>query len=655
MHAFVRSTSGLSWVNLPEVEPLGLPSSTAYILPGPLTALSYPHPTDQATPLGRSTADGTAVLVTPVSSLLSQPTAASPHVYPLLPAATVGTSFQHTMQFHPQTRVPLATPFPPPGVIRPRPSPSNAEPPSSSESLSEEHTHVSLHSTPVPALSQPSAQPSHQPPLASLASVPQHRPAYAQPLLPPSSVSVATTGALREPLSAAVGPTAPHQASTSPTLTLQSASQRHLYPVASVLHTSVQSSHHKTTTVFASTLTSHSYTQSTPVSSAPTQSQAKSQQPSLPLHHCCAISTPIGHTNTSLNSPPPTSMNISQKSAVFPITVPSYTLPSPGLSSVRSSAHAVPTTAATTHRGAVPYSPLVASPITSGSDDSVSGSGGVELPTTSHPPEHSGQGKVSSHSYADQPPLHSSEPVLCHGYGDPSPESSSISQLSSLSSLTPHGIIQSLLAHGRREEEGEVTLQSSTLQSDLSHLELSGGTESFIAPPAPEGEAHTGSISYSPTRQPESLAPHSLSVSEGDRLPEEDSPTKNAPAEEMPSMTLQEAFLLKKSLFIQRSQERQKLAMAKAKLAQSRGRGAMKASTGPLATVQLSDRGQSGELATSTEVSQPSSTVSCHREQEQPRSTSVRGKRSVTFSSPVTVLQSSGLFSPPEVHNSRGE
>jgi len=112
---------------------------------------------------------------------------------------------------------------------------------------------------------------------------------------------------------------------------------------------------------------------------------------------------------------------------------------------------------------------------------------------------------------------------------------------------------------------------------------------------------------------------------------------------------------LKKSLFIQRSQERQRLAMAKAKQAQSRGGGAMKASTGSLTTAQLSDEGQSGELATSTEHSQPSSTGPCHREQGQPRSTSVNGKRSVTFSSPVTVLQSSGLFSPPEVHNSRGE
>ena len=678
MHSFVRSTSGLSWANLPEVEPLGpgLPSSTAYILMGPSTALSYPHPTDQATLLGRSTADGTAVLATPESFLLSQPTAASPHVvYPLLPAATVRTPFQHTRQLHLQTRVLPATALPPPGVIRPRPSPSNATPPSSSEPLSGEHTRVSLHSTPLPTLSQPSAQPSLQPPLASPALVPRHHPAYAQPLLPPSSVSVAAAGALREPLSAAVGPTAPHQASTAAAPTLQSATQRHLYPVASVLGTSVQSPHHKPTTVFASTLTSTLTTsltshsagpvqraQSTLLSSAPTtQLQAKRQQPSLPLHHHFAISTPLGHKNTSLDSPPPTSMHISQKPPVFPITTSSCPLPSPGLSSVRSSAHAAPTTAATTHRG-YPYSPLLTSPIMSGSDDSVltkSSSSGVEPPTTSHPPEHSGQGKVSSHSYADQPPLHSSEPVLCHGYGDPSPESSSISHLSSLSSLTPHGIIQSLLAHGRREEEGEVTLQSSTfspLQSDLSHVELSGGTESFIAPPAPEAGGHTGNTSYSPTQQPDSPAPHSLSVSEGDQLPEEDSPTKSAPpTEEKPSMTLQEAFLLKKSLFIQRSQDRQRLAMAKAKQAQSRGKGAMKASAGSLTTAQLSDERQSRELATSTADSQPSSTGPCHREQGPPRSTSVRGKRSVTFSSPVTVLQSSGLFSPPEVHNSRGE
>ena len=668
MHAFVHSTSGLSWVNLPEVEPLGpgLPSSTPYILPGPSTALSYPHPTDQATPLVRLTADGTAVVATPKSSLLSQSTSASPHVaYPLLPAAAVGTSFQHTRQFHPLTRVLPATALPPPGVIRPRPSPSNVTPPSSSEPLSGEYTHVSLHSTPLPTLSQPSAHPSHQQlPLASPALVPQHRPAYAQPLLPPSSVSVAPAGALREPLSAAVGPTAPHQASTAAAPTLQSAAQCHLYPVASLLDTSVQSPHHKPTTVFASTITSHSagpvqQAQSTLLSSAPTtQSQANRQQP---LHHRFAVSTPLGHKNTSLDSPPPTSMHISQKPPVFPITTSSCPLPSPGLSSVRSSAHAVPTTAATSHRG-YPYSPLLTSPITSGSDDSVltkSSSSGVELPTTSHPPEHSGQGEVSSHSNANQPSLHPLEPVLCHGHDDPSPESSSISHSSSLSSLTPHGIIQSLLvAHRRREEEGEVTLQSSTfspLQSDLSHLELSGGTDSFIAPPAPEAEGHTGNISYSPTQQPDSPAPHALSVSEGDRLPEEDSPTKSAPAEEKPSMTLQEAFLLKKSLFIQRSQERQRLAMAKAKQAQSRGGGAMKASTGSLTTAQLSDEGQSGELATSTEHSQPSSTGPCHREQGQPRSTSVNGKRSVTFSSPVTVLQSSGLFSPPEVHNSRGE
>lgn len=660
--AFLHSTSGFSWASLPEVEPLGpgLNSSTAYGLPGTLTELSYRQPSSQ---LGRSTADGATILATPKSSLLCAPTTSPYLVYPLLPAATAGTSFQHTLQLYQQAPGHTATALAPPGVIHPRPSPSTTSaPPSGSELFNGGHARVPVGYATVPTLTQPTAQPSRQLPHASTAPPPQHHLSHAQPLLPPASVSVAGVGACSVPLPSAARPTAPYHVSTAAAPTLQPSAQHHPSPVATVSHTSTEHSHHSPT-VFVSPLTSRSaattqQTQSSPLSSAPT-THAESHQPSLPLHRF-AISTPLGHMNASLDSPPPTSMHIPQKPPVFPITS-SHPLPSPGLSSVRSSAHATTTAAATTHKG-YPYSPLLTSPIVSGGDDSEltrSSSSSAKLPTASHPPEHRSQGHACCQSHSEQPPPHSSEAVLHHVYGDSSMESSSTSHLSSLSSLTPHGIIQSLLAHRRGEEEGEVALQASTfspLQSDSSHLEPSGQSELFISPVAPEVVGHTGSTSdtYNPVQQPDSLPPHSLSASEDDLLPREDSRTHSA-SEEKPSMTLQEAFLLKKSLFIQRSQERQKQAMAKAKQSQLKGRGRKKASTKPLTATQPSEGGQSGELVTSTEGSLPSSTEPCHGAGAQPSSTSGRSKRSVTFSSPVTVLQSSGLFSPPEVHNTRGE
>ena len=660
---FLHSSSGFSWASLPEVEPLGprLNSSTAYSQPGTLTGLSY-QPSSQ---LGRSTADGATVLATPKSSLLSVPTTSPYLVYPLLPAATAGTPFQHTLQLYQQARGHTATALAPPGVIHPRPSPSTTSAaPSGSELFSGGHAHVSVGSTIVPTLTQPTAQPSGQLPHASTAPPLQHHLSHALPVLLPASVSAAGVGAVSVPLPSAAIPTAPFLASTAAAPTLQPGAQRRPSPVASVVHTSTKHSHHSPT-VFVPPLTSHSaaatqQAPSSPLYSAPT-THAESHQPSLPLHHF-AISTPLGHMNASLDSPPPTSVHIPQKPPVFPITMSSHPLPSPGLSSVRSSTHATTTAAATTHRG-YPYSPLLTSPIMSGSDDgelTKSSSSSAEPPTASHPPEHRSQEHAWYQSRSEQPPPHSSEAALHHVYGDSSVESSSISHLSSLSSLTPHGIIQSLLAHGRREEEGEVALQASTfspLQSDSSHIEPSGQSEPFISPVAPGVVGHTGSTSdaYNPAQQPDSLPPHSLSASEDDFLPREDSHTNSASAEEKPSMTLQEAFLLKKSLFIQRSQERQKQAMAKAKQSQLKGRGRKKASTESLTATQPSEGGQSSDLVTSTEGSAPSSTELCHGAGAQPRSTSGRCKRSVTFSSPVTVLQSSGLFSPPEVHNTRGE
>ena len=152
--------------------------------------------------------------------------------------------------------------------------------------------------------------------------------------------------------------------------------------------------------------------------------------------------------------------------------------------------------------------------------------------------------------------MRTSDAVLHPTYGvDSSVESSSTSHLSSLSSLTPHGIIQSLLAHARGEEEAETTLQTSTfspLQSDLSYLEPSGRSDPIVSPLAPEVVGHTTggtSEAYSLEQQTDSLSSHSLSVSEEGQLPGEDSPAQSAPVPtEKPSMTLQEAFLLKKSL-----------------------------------------------------------------------------------------------------------
>ena len=648
--AFLHSASGLSWVNLPEVEPLGpgLYPSAAYGLSGPSTGLSYHHPSDQAILLGRSTTDGTAVLAMPKSSLPSAPTT-SPHlVYSPLPAATAGTSFQHAHQLHQQPHGLPSTALAPPGVIHPRPSPSTSSaPPSGSELPSGGHTQVSMDSNTLPMPTQPTTQPTRHLHLTSKPRAPHHHPSETQPLPPTSSVSVAGAGALSEPLPSAAGPTAPPLAST--------ATLHHPHPPAS-WHTSVQQSQ-RSPAMFVSPLTSHSaaavqQTQSTPLSSAPaTLSHTATHQPSLPLGQHFAVSTPLRHTNAFLDYPPPTSIHIAHKPPVFPIAATSHPLPSPGLSSVRSSAHAVPTAAVTTHRG-YPYSPLPTSPIPSGSDDSVltkSSDGGVGL-----------QGKVHSQSRSEQPPPGSSEAVLCHVYGDSSTESSSTSHLSSLSSLTPHGIIQSLLAHAHGEEEAEATLQSSTfspLQSDLSHLEPSGQSDPIISPLVPETVGHTGSTleAYNLAQQTDSLPPHSLPASKEGHLNGEDSPTQCASVTEKPSMTLQEAFLLKKSLFIQHSQKRQKQAMVRAKQAQRQGGGTKKASTRSVTATQPSEGGQSSELTTSTEDSQPSSTEQCRSRQVQPRSTSSHGKRSVTFSSPVTVLQSSGLFSPPEVHSTKGE
>ena len=666
----------MSWVNLPEVEPLGSGSNTsnAYSLPGGLTELSYPQPSDQASLLRRPAADGATALALSNTSLLSASSASPYPVYPLLPAVPAGMSFQRMLQPYQHVRNGMATPLAPPSVIHPRPSPSTSNAsPSSSDQLSRGIARVTLGPTTSPTVPptvpHPVARPPHQLPPTATALPSYHYVSHSQPLLPPASVS-AIEGAHSKLLPSGARPTVP-LASTAPTQILHSSAVRDPPPVATVLHTSTKQSQ-PSPTMFVSPLTSHTtaparQTQSTLLASEPT-THAVSHQASLPLHHF-AMSTPLGHSDT-LNSPQPPSLYIPGKPPVFPTTAPSRPLPSPGLSSVRSSVHTT-TAATTTHRG-YPYSPLLPSPISPGEDNSdltQSTSSGDHLPTTSHPPEHRNQVPASSQPRGEQTLPNTSEAVIRHAYrGDSSLESSSTSHLSSLSSLTPHGIIQSLLAHGEgkaAEEEGqEVMLQASTispLQDTSSHFVPSGQNGSLISPLGPDVMGCTGSTSeaYSSAQPLDSLPLHSLSASSDDSPSTEGNPAYDASTEAKPSLTLQEAFLLKKSTFIQRSQERQKQAMAKAKQLQLQGSGRKKASAKPSAksstAMQPSGGGRSSELASSTKGSQPSTSELSQATGVHSRSTSGHSKRSVTFSSPVTVLQSTGMFSPPEVHSAKGE
>lgn len=643
-------------MNLPEVEPFssGLNTSTSYSLHGALTELSYHPPTDQASQLGRPAADGATALAVPN---LSGPSTSPYPVYPLLPVATAGMSFQRLLQPYQQAHNGMATPLAPPTVIHPRPSPftSNASP-SSSDQLSRGYAHLTVGPTTTSTVAQPVTRPPHQLPPTITALPSHHYFSHAQPLLLPAS------GAHSRPLPSEARPTAP-LTSTAPTQIFHSTALPHPSPVATVMHASTKQSHHSPT-MFVSPLTSYTtaptqQTQGTLLPSEPTTC-AVSNQPSLPLHHF-TMSTPLGHLDSSLDSPQPPTVYIPRKTPVFPITAPSHPLPSPGLSSVKSSAPTTTTTAATTvHRG-YPYSPLLASPISSGDNDSeltLSSSSGDHLPATSHPPQHSGQVHASSQPRSEQALPRTSEAVLHHVYGgDSSVESSSTSCLSSLSSLTPHGIIQSLLAHGEGREE---TLQASTISpllGDSSHFETSGQSGLLISPLGLDVMGHTGSTSEadSSAQQPDSLPLHSLSASSDDCPSTEGNPACSTSADAKPSMTLQEAFLMKKSLFIQRSQERQKQAMAKAKQSQLQGRGRKKLSTKSSTAMQPPEGGQSSERTSSTKDSHHFSTEQCQGAGARSRSSSGHSKRSVTFSSPVTVLQSTGLFSPPEAHSTKGE
>ena len=304
---FPHSNTGLSWVTLPEAEPLGsgLNTPTLYSLPGALAQLSYYQPSSQASQLGRSPADGATALAMPNTSLLSASSTSPYPVYPLLPPATEGMSFQRMLQPY-QVRNGMAAPLAPPRVIHPRPSPSTGNTsPNISDQLSRGHTHVAVAPTAAPTVTQPVACPPHHLPPTATSLTSHHYLSHAQPLPPSASASV-TEGEHSKPPPSAARPAAP-PTSSAPTQILHSTALPHPSPAATVIHTSVKQSSHSPT-MFVSPLTSHTTApiQQTHSTLLPSDlaTHTVSHQPSLPLHRF-AMSTPLGHLDASLDSPQP--------------------------------------------------------------------------------------------------------------------------------------------------------------------------------------------------------------------------------------------------------------------------------------------------------------------------------------------------------------
>ena len=232
-------------------------------------------------------------------------------------------------------------------------------------------------------------------------------------------------------------------------------------------------------------------------------------------------------------------------------------------------------------------------------------------------------------------------------YQSPSEQSS----LSSLSMLTPSSVIQSLLT-GQQYKSTPVTPHASPdalpdhntyseeLTSDISSLKSVSAEEevpntrhqnvteecSILPVSVDSGSrvSQVGQLNVTPVAvaleyarpEPENSSEHegnSTTSSSREGCSMQEGETKS-------TMSLQEAFLLKRKAFIRHSEQRKQESKLKIP---------------PSPKLLTKAKSHSHPAAES-------------------KSSSAKSKRSVTFSSPVTVVQSTGLFSPPEIHNHKG-
>jgi hypothetical protein len=241
---------------------------------------------------------------------------------------------------------------------------------------------------------------------------------------------------------------------------------------------------------------------------------------------------------------------------------------------------------------------------------------------------------------------------------------SELSSLSSLSLLTPSSVIQSLLTgqhhkstpvapHGPPDAPPDHDTYSEELTSDVSSLTSVSAEEEV---PNTRQQNVTGEYSILPVSvdsggqlnvTPVAVAlkhtrpePEDSSEHEGNSTTSSSREGRSMQEGETKStLSLQEAFLLKKKTFIRHSEQRKQ--ESKLKIPPSP----------KLLTKAKSHSHSAAESRSSTAVSGKGlprkGSIECSP-------SSVKSKRSVTFSSPVTVVQSTGLFSPPEIHNHKG-
>jgi hypothetical protein len=228
---------------------------------------------------------------------------------------------------------------------------------------------------------------------------------------------------------------------------------------------------------------------------------------------------------------------------------------------------------------------------------------------------------------------------------------SELSSLSSLSLLTPSSVIQSLLTgqhhkstpvapHGPPDAPPDHDTYSEELTSDISSLKSVSAAEevpntrhqnvteecSILPVLVDSGSrvSRVGQLNVTPVAVAFEYArpePENSSEHEGNSTTSSSREGRSMQEGETKStMSLQEAFLLKRKAFIRHSEQRKQESKLKIP---------------PSPKLLTKAKSHSHPAAES-------------------KSSSAKSKRSVTFSSPVTVVQSTGLFSPPEIHNHKG-
>ena len=256
------------------------------------------------------------------------------------------------------------------------------------------------------------------------------------------------------------------------------------------------------------------------------------------------------------------------------------------------------------------------------------------------------------------------------------------STLSTLSSFTPQSMIQSLLGgqyHGSVQTHSDLVpnhmvrtdnLLASTLSSDTGLQESTLTEEETHCTPHQNSMKEESSMPLSADSGSGTLLDEGLNkmssrregievkspikIQEGGSGTEVDSHHLSSQGESdicegepKRAMSLQEAFLSRKKAFIQHSEDRKREVRLKAALA-----GGVLPRTKQPAILQSRISHQTSAPATS--VSGSGRKISRKGVEPVASPHSVRSKRSVTFSSPVTMLQDTGLFSPPDIHNHKG-